>query len=117
MEYQETDLDKLLKVKIEFKEKHLIKILYYTLLSICFIHQSNVVHRDIKPANVLLTSSCTVKICDFGLARTLPESLSQGMNSQVLRNKLLGTINGPNVLQKILSNEQKKQKEINRILS
>ena len=76
MEFQETDLDKLLKVKIEFKEKHLIKILYYTLLSICFLHQCNIVHRDIKPANVLLTSSCTVKICDFGLARTLPESLS-----------------------------------------
>ena len=76
MEFQETDLDKLLKVKIEFKAKHLIKILYYTLLSISFIHFSNIVHRDIKPANILLTSACTVKICDFGLARSMPESSS-----------------------------------------
>ena len=76
MEFQETDVDKLLKVKIDFKSKHLIKILYYTLLSLSFMHFSNIVHRDIKPANILLTSSCTVKICDFGLARSMPESSS-----------------------------------------
>jgi serine/threonine protein kinase len=28
-----------------------------------------VVHRDLTPANVLLSGTCDVKVCDFGLAR------------------------------------------------
>lgn len=29
-------------------------------------------HRDIKPANILIDDSCTVHLCDFGLARVNP---------------------------------------------
>lgn len=28
-------------------------------------------HRDIKPANILLNQDCTIRICDFGLSRTI----------------------------------------------
>lgn len=38
-----------------------------------FLHERNIVHRDIKPANVLINSDCNVKLCDFGMARTLDE--------------------------------------------
>lgn len=31
-------------------------------------------HRDIKPANILIDSNCQIKICDFGLSRTLLDS-------------------------------------------
>jgi mitogen-activated protein kinase 1/3 len=30
-------------------------------------------HRDLKPANFLINSNCHVKLCDFGLSRTISE--------------------------------------------
>ena len=38
-----------------------------------FCHRQHVVHRDMKPENILMNlSDKSVKICDFGLARSLP---------------------------------------------
>jgi serine/threonine protein kinase len=36
-----------------------------------YLHHCNVIHRDLKPANVLVNEDCSVKICDFGLARSI----------------------------------------------
>jgi len=33
-------------------------------------HDSGVIHRDIKPPNIMLTRSHSVKICDFGVAKS-----------------------------------------------
>jgi serine/threonine-protein kinase len=38
-----------------------------------FLHSAGVIHRDIKPFNMLLSEADSVKICDFGMARRLPE--------------------------------------------
>ena len=35
------------------------------------MHSAELVHRDIKPANLLLDSNCLVKVCDFGLCRSV----------------------------------------------
>lgn len=35
-----------------------------------YLHTSNILHRDLKPANILVNDDCSVKICDFGLARS-----------------------------------------------
>jgi mitogen-activated protein kinase 1/3 len=36
-----------------------------------YLHTADVLHRDLKPANVLVNEDCSVKICDFGLARSI----------------------------------------------
>lgn len=74
MEYIQSDLNVLLKNKIDFNERQLLKIIYNALLGISFVHFTNVIHRDIKPGNLLLTANCDIKVCDFGLARTIAQT-------------------------------------------
>ena len=51
-----------------------------------YLHQRNMVHLDVKPANVLLDSSGTVKLCDFGLTqlRRQQQSGEGGEGEEVL---------------------------------
>ena len=35
-----------------------------------YLHTANILHRDLKPANILINDDCSIKICDFGLARS-----------------------------------------------
>ena len=58
MEFVDTDLDQILKHKIEFSERHLLKVLYSLVSSLSFVHECNVIHRDLKSANVLVSASC-----------------------------------------------------------
>lgn len=46
---------------------------YQLLKALTYCHSLGVIHRDIKPENLLVSSSGTLKICDFGFARSISQ--------------------------------------------
>lgn len=71
LDLAESDLKKVIKSAIHLQTKHISTIIYNLLCAVRYLHSANIIHRDLKPANVLVNEDCTVKICDFGLARSL----------------------------------------------
>lgn len=47
-----------------------VKYLIQMCAGVQAIHDAGIVHRDLKPENILLTPEDTIKITDFGIART-----------------------------------------------
>lgn len=71
MELAESDLKKVIKSSAHLQLKHIQLVVYNLLCAVKYLHSANVLHRDLKPANVLVNEDCSVKICDFGLARSI----------------------------------------------
>jgi mitogen-activated protein kinase 1/3 len=71
LEFAESDLKKILKSSINLEILHIQTIIYNLLCAIKYLHESKVIHRDLKPANVLINEDCSVKLCDYGLARSI----------------------------------------------
>ncbi|CCE83843.1 Piso0_004433 [Millerozyma farinosa CBS 7064] len=72
-ELMETDLHRVIKTQ-KLSDDHIQYFIYQTLRALKALHSANVLHRDLKPSNLLLNSNCDLKICDFGLARSIASS-------------------------------------------
>lgn len=89
MDHIDTDLSKILKLggACKMDKSHVRNITYNLLCALNYLSSANVIHRDIKPANILMNKYCQIRICDFGLARTLPKSASdaESLNCTLVR--------------------------------
>ena len=129
MEYEQSDLRSLLNSTdtVGLTQDHIRCIMYNLLSAVNYMHSSNVLHRDLKPDNILINSSCEIKICDFGISRTLPDSLlGKGSgNTRRLREAIFQkghTFSDDQKkiqksIAKKLNNEREEMKDKNRILS
>ena len=88
MEYVETDLKELVKSSMLLSEEHVKMITYNLLRALQSIHSADVLHRDIKPANILVDDDCNIKLCDFGLARTIPNLSTHNHSKRASKRKL-----------------------------
>lgn len=73
-ELMETDLHRIIYSRQELSDDHIQYFVYQMLCALKYMHSANVLHRDLKPSNILLNADCSLKVCDFGLARGIADS-------------------------------------------
>jgi serine/threonine protein kinase len=74
-EYVDYDLSVILKSERFRATPEVIKSYMHQLLEgVDYLHKNHILHRDLKTANILITKNNVLKIADWGLARSMPQS-------------------------------------------
>ena len=79
-DFMESDLHAVIKAKI-LEDVHKQYIIYQVLKALKYMHSGELIHRDIKPSNILLNADCSIKLCDFGLARSVAPTVISNQDS------------------------------------
>lgn len=78
MEYLEgEDLKHLISRRVALPIEQKLRMLIEVCEGLSCAHGMGVIHGDIKPANIFITRAGTVKLLDFGIARTASMDISQ----------------------------------------
>lgn len=90
MEYMPSDLHEMMNKskKQKYGEKEVAKIAYQIISALCYMHSAGLMHRDLKPSNILVDDEFNIKICDFGLARSVLNENDLQKKSTKMRRKL-----------------------------
>ena len=71
MDYMQYDLQKFCKLPIFLDAGQIKLIMYQIFCGLEYLHSCQVIHRDIKPGNILINEDCSVRFCDYSLARSI----------------------------------------------
>ncbi|TMS37000.1 hypothetical protein L596_004032 [Steinernema carpocapsae] len=81
MEILDISLDRLYKevyAKDEKLPEELVgSIAASTVNALNYLKRKNIIHRDVKPSNILLDRNGSIKLCDFGIAGCLVDSIAR----------------------------------------
>ena len=65
------------KKKSHFPEKIIIDWLIQICQALKYIHSKHIIHRDIKPQNIFLSNKGCIKLGDFGVSKTLNNTMEK----------------------------------------
>ncbi|CAH8596837.1 unnamed protein product [Dicrocoelium dendriticum] len=74
MELMDANLGQVIHMDLD--HERMSYLLYQILCGVKHLHTADITHRDLKPSNIVVRHDCSLKILDFGLARTTSNSFT-----------------------------------------
>ena len=71
----DTSLANMIRSKMTLNTYQIKKVMYQIVLAVYYIHSAGVLHRDLKPGNILINKNASIRLCDFGLSRSIYKTI------------------------------------------